>query len=92
MIVSSELPAFLPPGNEQVIFRKWDAETENELLNSFSVGVMPLANDEWAKGKCAYKLLQYLACGKPVIASPVGVNSNILNEANVGLAARNSEE
>ena len=85
LIISSELPPFLPGKNEQVVFRKWEAEKENECINEFSVGVMPLADTEWTRGKCGYKLLQYLACGKPVLASPVGVNAKIMSEADIGI-------
>jgi glycosyltransferase involved in cell wall biosynthesis len=92
MIVSAELPDFLNPGNKQVVFKQWTAEKENELINEFSVGIMPLSDNEWTRGKCSFKLLQYLACGKPAIASPVGMNNKILAEAEVGIAVRNNEE
>jgi len=92
MIVSSELPGFLKADNSQIVFKPWTAETENELINEFSVGIMPLADTEWTKGKCSFKLLQYLACGKPAIVSPVGMNNKILGEAEVGIAANNNEE
>ncbi len=92
MIVSSELPAFLNTGNEQIIFRQWAVETENELINEFSVGIMPLDDTEWTKGKCSFKLLQYLACAKPAIVSPVGMNNKILAEAEVGIAANCTED
>jgi glycosyltransferase involved in cell wall biosynthesis len=92
IIVSSEWPASFPHPDEQLIFQPWSAETENELINSFSVGIMPLADSEWARGKCSYKLLQYLACGKPVIASPVGNNRTIMSQSQTGIMANNEEE
>lgn len=92
MIVSSLLPDFLPVNHKQVIFKKWEAGRENELINQFSIGIMPLTDTTWAKGKCGYKLLQYLACGKPVIATPVGVNRKILSEADVGFSANSYGE
>lgn len=85
LIISSELPDFLAGKNEQVSFKKWEPERENEYLNECSVGIMPLTDSEWTRGKCGYKLLQYLACGKPVVASPIGVNAQILREADIGL-------
>ena len=53
------------------------AETEVDILNSFDIGIMPLPNDEWAKGKCGLKALTYMSCGVPVVMSAVGVNTEI---------------
>ena len=61
------------PGVE-VIEAPWSLEREVELIQQFSVGVMPLPDTPWARGKCAYKLIQCMACAIPVIASPVGAN------------------
>jgi glycosyltransferase involved in cell wall biosynthesis len=55
----------------------WSEENEGELLSQIDIGVMPLTDTAWERGKCGYKLIQYMAAGKPVIASPVGVNSTI---------------
>ena len=57
----------------------WNEDTEIALLNSFDVGVMPLTDDEWARGKCAFKLIQYMACAVPVIASRVGANVDVVS-------------
>jgi glycosyltransferase involved in cell wall biosynthesis len=57
------------------------------MINEFSVGLMPLEDTDWTRGKCSYKMLQYMACGKPVIVSPVGVNKQLLNAGNIGFAA-----
>ncbi len=92
LIISSEMPAFFQSDNRQIFFKKWESGKENEYINECSVGIMPLGDFEWSRGKCGYKLLQYLACGKPIIASPIGVNEIILNDRAVGLAATNSHE
>lgn len=69
----------------------WTPTTFPAQLASADFGIMPLADDEWSRGKCAYKLLQYGATGLPMIGSPVGVNKNVLKDAH-GWAPRNNEE
>lgn len=71
LVVGGPSPAI---SGVQVIERPWSIEHEVPLIQQFSVGVMPLPDSEWARGKCAYKLIQCMACGIPVIASPVGAN------------------
>ncbi len=65
--------------NVTVIEIEWHEQTEVELINTFDVGVMPLPDSEWARGKCAFKLIQYMACAVAVIASPIGANTNVIN-------------
>jgi glycosyltransferase involved in cell wall biosynthesis len=86
-IVSSEMPRLesLPPGRLE--FRSWSQETELVDIQDFDIGIMPLFDTELARGKCGFKMLQYMSCGIPVIASPVGVNRDILNRADFGIAA-----
>jgi len=52
-----------------------------------NIGIMPLEDSEWARGKCSFKMLQYMACGLPVVVSPVGNNHEVLREALLGVAA-----
>ena len=68
----------------------WKLETEAELIRGFDVGIMPLHDSPWEQGKCGYKLIQYMASGKPVIASPVGVNVEIVSP-DVGLLAEDED-
>jgi glycosyltransferase involved in cell wall biosynthesis len=75
----------------EVLEVPWAEDTEVELINSFDVGVMPLPDDEWARGKCAYKLVQYMACGLPVVASRVGANVDMVN-SECGFLAESDEE
>jgi glycosyltransferase involved in cell wall biosynthesis len=53
---------------------------------------MPLGSGDWAKGKCAFKMLQYLSCAVPAVVSPVGMNAEVLAMAEVGLAATTEDE
>lgn len=56
----------------------WTEESEADLLYGMDVGIMPLPDGPFERGKCGYKLIQYMACGLPVVASPVGVNSDLV--------------
>lgn len=70
----------------------WQKENEVKILNSFDIGIMPLPNDEWSKGKCGLKILTYLSCEIPCVASNVGVNKEIIDKTNGGFVCNNEEE
>ncbi len=76
----------------QVEVLPWSEDTEAENIRACDVGVMPLINSSWEQGKCGYKLIQYMACGLPVVASNVGVNSEIVQQGNNGYLANTSNE
>lgn len=56
----------------------WSEDSEAALLSSTDIGIMPLPDEPFERGKCGYKLIQYMACARPVVASPVGVNAQIV--------------
>ncbi|MFC5269350.1 glycosyltransferase [Adhaeribacter terreus] len=73
-------------------FKPWKKETEIEDLLSFNIGLMPLEDDAWAKGKCAFKALQYMALGIPAIVSPVGMNSEVVDNGKNGFICNTEAE
>ncbi len=75
----------------ELIQLPWKLEEEVSNINLFDVGIMPLVDSPWENGKCGFKLIQYMACSIPVIASPVGINREIVTH-DVGFLAKNKNE
>jgi len=78
-VISNKDPLFT---KLKYLYIDWNKETEIEDLLEFNIGIMPLENNKWAKGKCGFKAIQYMSLGIPAIVSNVGVNSEIVNNEN----------
>jgi glycosyltransferase involved in cell wall biosynthesis len=83
---------FLDGFSVPVVKKNWSPEEEEADLKSFDIGVMPLADDPWSKGKCGLKILQYYGVGVPVVCTPVGVNREIVQDGVNGFWAENEKE
>lgn len=87
IIVSDKAPQFQRIDPARIQFVRWEEEKEIVSIQSMDVGIMPLDDTLWARGKCSFKMLQYMACGLPVVVSPVGMNAEVLAMGNVGIGA-----
>src|SRR5690606_19473850 len=83
-----------PPVSDEVEvqFIAWSKQTEIAALSKFDIGIMPLPDDDWARGKCGFKGLQYMSLGIPCVMSPVGANKDIVNDNENGFLADSQEE
>jgi len=75
LVICNKKPAY---ALSSLLYIPWSKQTEKQDLLQMNFGIMPLSNDEWSKGKCGFKALQYMALGMPALVSPVGVNSEII--------------
>ena len=90
--VCSHRPVFrsLPP--QQVEHITWTPENEARTIQEMTIGIMPLDGSIFSRGKCSFKMLLYMACGIPVVVSPVGMNTEVLAKGNVGFGASSERE
>jgi len=80
-------PHFRLPGAPRVTVKPWRADTEIAEAASFDIGLMPLPDDDWSRGKCGFKALLSMSLGVPPVVSPVGVNTEIVSDGTNGLLA-----
>jgi glycosyltransferase involved in cell wall biosynthesis len=91
-IICDQKPSFKSILPEKIIYVPWSPLLENTELQDVSVGIMPLTDNEWSRGKCSYKMLQYMSSSIPVVVSNVGMNSELIAKSEVGLGVRRTEE
>ena len=88
-VISDRRP--LLPG-VQHIWRRWSADTETQDLSALDIGIMPMPDDAWSRGKCSLKALQYMAMGIPAVCSRVGTNPEVIKQGENGFLAATPEE
>lgn len=89
-VSGADVPLTIP--GVEIENRPWSLADEVTLFNTCDVGVYPLADDEWSKGKCGFKAIEFMACGVPVIAAAVGVNRTIVQDGVNGFLAVSEDE
>lgn len=89
VIIADKEPSFQTAALE---FIRWNKATEIEDLMQFDIGIMPLTDDIWSQGKCGFKALQYMSLEIPTVASPVGVNNNIIDQGTNGFLCATQED
>ncbi len=88
-VVGATLPGELPSGTS---CRPWSLETEVRELQGFDIGVMPMPDNDWTRGKCAFKAIEYLAVGIPAVCSPVGMNLQLIEPGVDGFLPESAEQ
>ena len=89
LVISNAEPTF---NLRSLRYIHWNKDTEIEDLLQFNIGIMPLRDDDWSRGKCGFKALQYMSLGIPALVSPVGVNTKIVDSNVNGMICNNPTE
>ncbi|MCI5140304.1 MAG: glycosyltransferase family 1 protein [Candidatus Electrothrix sp. ATG1] len=92
LVVADTPPFFTRLPAQNVCFLRWSREVEVQAIQQMHIGIMPLHDNEWEKGKCSFKMLQYMATELPVVVSPVGMNKEVLERGEIGFGTRNYSE
>ena len=91
-IISDKKPNFNLIDEKNIDFLFWSPKNEAKSIAQCSIGIMPIPDTDWAKGKCSFKMLQYMSCGLPVIVSSVGMNNEVLKLGNLGFGIKINTE
>lgn len=91
-IVADRPPQLAALAGLAVEFVPWSPDSEVAALRDADVGIMPLEDDAWTRGKCSFKMLQYMALGLPTVVAPVGMNREVLAQGESGLAAASHDD
>jgi glycosyltransferase involved in cell wall biosynthesis len=84
--IHEEIPA------RKIRYVKWTPDNEAAILHEMTVGIMPLIDTNWTRGKCSFKMLQYMASGLPVMASPVGMNADVFSHGDIGFSVESTDQ
>jgi glycosyltransferase involved in cell wall biosynthesis len=92
LVIADRPPRFrlIPPSRFE--FKCWSPETESAAFARMAIGLMPLADTDWCRGKCSYKMLCYMASGLPVVVTATGMNREVLAMGDVGISAASEQE
>lgn len=91
-VVGDQMPKFRYLSLDRIDFVPWSESIEIQAIQSMDIGIMPLEDTPWARGKCSFKMLQYMATGLPVVVSPVGMNADILMFGELGIGATSEKQ
>jgi glycosyltransferase involved in cell wall biosynthesis len=84
--------SYVPPISPNLTVQRWSLARELDDLHGFDIGIMPMPDTEWTRGKCGFKALLYMACAVPPVCSPVGMTTDIVQDGANGLLATTTEE
>ncbi len=91
-VISDRQPEFRKLPSSRVQYIPYSREEEVSRIQEMSIGIMPIDDSEWARGKCSFKMLLYMSCGIPVVVSRFGMNDEVLAKGEVGLGAATLDE